>query len=133
MTVLRRAVRLTARCRLLVKRAERLKVAAKSERDLFLVEVLLRRVLRRRACAPAVRHHALEQLALLLSQRSETHERAEALMRRGSYEYRLSPQALCYPLETRQLGTEKLFDVELTLAKESAGPWSRDLLSKVFI
>ena len=75
---LRKAVHANARCRRLVKRAERLKSCATSERDLYLVECILRRALSVRGCAVAVHRQALEKLTLLLCQQP-AHARARAL------------------------------------------------------
>ena len=98
MTVLSKAVRAAARCRRLVRQAERRRSAARSERDLFLVEYLLRRALRQRCGAASVRRRALERLALLLCQQPERQERARELLRRGSFQFQLSSSVLCYPL-----------------------------------
>ena len=64
----------------------------------MLVARQLRRALRLPGCAASVRRRALEKLGLLLCQQPETQERARRLLLRGSYQFRLSVDVLCYPL-----------------------------------
>lgn len=98
MSELTRAVRTTARCRRWIRRAEALKANARTRESLLLAERMLRRVVGRPGCAPAVRRAALEKLALMLSQQPEQQARARAQLRRGEYEFTLSSEVLCYPL-----------------------------------
>merc|ERR1740139_17980 len=98
MTLLSKVVRRAALSRRLVRRAERRRSAARSERDLLLVVRPLRRALRQPGCAASVRRRALEKLGLLLCQQPETQERARRLLLRASYQFRLSVDVLCYPL-----------------------------------